>query len=172
MISKVMTLSQHAQYSDLESEAAEWNSTIIDFIIYTCAFSNVSKHIWWRKPISEAACPKLSGYLLPPVTISTPAPDSLINPSAHVPCSYTSLSKLHQAFLSYYLASLVFLTHACPFSFFVCLSVPFWTCLRPVADLCLISWQSNPGVRLLSHHSVLYMIVQETYFWKCTISLQ
>lgn len=84
-------------------------------------------------------CPKLSGYLLPPVTISTPAPDSLINPSAHVPCSYTSLFKLHQAFLSYYLASLVFLTHACPFSVFVCLSVPFWTCLRPVADLCLIS---------------------------------
>ncbi len=33
-----VTVSQHAQYQDPETEAAKWNSAIIDFIIYTCAF--------------------------------------------------------------------------------------------------------------------------------------
>lgn len=33
-----VTESQHAQYQDSETEAAIWNSAIISFIIYTCAF--------------------------------------------------------------------------------------------------------------------------------------
>lgn len=35
-----MRVSQHKQHQDTESEAAKWNSDIINFIIYTYAFSH------------------------------------------------------------------------------------------------------------------------------------
>ena len=34
-------VSQHAQYQEPETEATEWNSAIIYFTIYTCAFTTV-----------------------------------------------------------------------------------------------------------------------------------
>ncbi len=37
-----MTESQHEQYQDPETEAAKWNSAVIDFIIYSCAFTAMS----------------------------------------------------------------------------------------------------------------------------------
>lgn len=39
-----VTVSQHLQYlvNDLETEAATWNSGVIDLIIYTCALPDVS----------------------------------------------------------------------------------------------------------------------------------
>ncbi len=33
-----VTVSRQAQHQDPETEAAKWNSVIINFIIYTCAF--------------------------------------------------------------------------------------------------------------------------------------
>lgn len=33
-----VTVSQPAQYPDPETDAAKWNSVIINFTIYTCAF--------------------------------------------------------------------------------------------------------------------------------------
>ncbi len=39
-----MTVSQHAQYQDPETEAAEWNSAIIHFTIWTCDSQSV-KHV-------------------------------------------------------------------------------------------------------------------------------
>ncbi len=37
-----VTVSQHAQCLDPKTEAAKWNSPIINSIIYTCAFSIVT----------------------------------------------------------------------------------------------------------------------------------
>ncbi len=37
-----VTVSQHAQHQDPETEAAKWNSAVIHFIIYTCDFPTVS----------------------------------------------------------------------------------------------------------------------------------
>ncbi len=37
-----VTVSQHEQYQDPETEAAKWNSVIINFIIHTCAFLTVT----------------------------------------------------------------------------------------------------------------------------------
>lgn len=39
---QVMTVNQHAQYQDPKPEAANWNSDIIHYIIYTCAFLTVA----------------------------------------------------------------------------------------------------------------------------------
>ena len=39
-----VTVSQHTQYQDPETEAAKWNSAIVSFIIYTCAFPTVTCH--------------------------------------------------------------------------------------------------------------------------------
>ncbi len=36
-----VTVSQHTQYQDPETETAKWNSAVIHFIIYTCAFPTV-----------------------------------------------------------------------------------------------------------------------------------
>lgn len=36
-----VTVKQHAHYQDLETEAAEWNASINNFIIHTPAFPNV-----------------------------------------------------------------------------------------------------------------------------------
>lgn len=33
-----MTVSQHVQYQDHETEADKWNSAIIHFLFYACAF--------------------------------------------------------------------------------------------------------------------------------------
>lgn len=38
-----VTVSEHAGYKDLEIQAANWNSAIIDFMIYTCADCDMSK---------------------------------------------------------------------------------------------------------------------------------
>lgn len=40
-----VTASQHAQYQDPETEAAEWNWAIIHFTIDTCAFPTVTGNI-------------------------------------------------------------------------------------------------------------------------------
>ncbi len=37
-----VTASQHAQHQDPETEAAKWNSAIINLIIYTCAFPSAA----------------------------------------------------------------------------------------------------------------------------------
>ncbi len=37
-----VTVSQHEQYQNPETEAAKWNSAITHFIIYTCAFPTQS----------------------------------------------------------------------------------------------------------------------------------
>ena len=37
-----VTVSCHAQYQDPENEAAKWNSAVINYIIYICAFSTVT----------------------------------------------------------------------------------------------------------------------------------
>ncbi len=36
-----VSISQHAQHKDPDTEAAKWNSAIINFIIYICAFYTV-----------------------------------------------------------------------------------------------------------------------------------
>ncbi len=47
------TASQHAQYQDPETEAAKWNSAIIHFIIYTCAFLTVTcQNVSYKKTFS------------------------------------------------------------------------------------------------------------------------
>lgn len=42
MSQQVMTVSQHAQHQDPETEAAKWNSAIVHFITYTCDFPAVT----------------------------------------------------------------------------------------------------------------------------------
>jgi len=41
-----VTVSQHAQYQDRESEAAKWNSATTNFIIYLCALCDKVKMSW------------------------------------------------------------------------------------------------------------------------------
>ncbi len=40
-----VTVSQYARYKDPETEAAKWNSAVIHFIIYTCAYPAVTHQI-------------------------------------------------------------------------------------------------------------------------------
>lgn len=44
-LSPNVTVSQYAQYQDLETEAGKWNSGTINIIIHTCAFPTLSSPI-------------------------------------------------------------------------------------------------------------------------------
>ncbi len=66
-----MTVSQHAQYQDIDAEAAKWNSAIIHFIIYTCAFPTVTcqnvfcdKGPWYDPDVNGFSYIKSSSYCL------------------------------------------------------------------------------------------------------------
>ncbi len=54
-----VTVSQHEQYQDPETEAAKWNSAIIHFIIYTCAFPTVTV----KKPHRARLINQLGWYI-------------------------------------------------------------------------------------------------------------
>ncbi len=45
-----VTVRQHEQYHNPETEAATWNSAIIHFIIYTCTFPDMSC-LPWKTPM-------------------------------------------------------------------------------------------------------------------------
>lgn len=42
LMAQFYTVSQHAQCQEPETEAAKWNSAIVDFITYTCVFPTVT----------------------------------------------------------------------------------------------------------------------------------
>ncbi len=41
-----MTVSEHEQYQDPETEAAKWNSAMFRFVIYTCGFTVTCQNIF------------------------------------------------------------------------------------------------------------------------------
>ncbi len=48
-----VTVSQHAQYQDPETEAAKWNSAIINYIMCACAFpTETCQNVCWPTGIS------------------------------------------------------------------------------------------------------------------------
>ena len=58
-----MTVSQHAQYQDPETESDTWDSAIIHFIIYTCAFPSVNcQNVFWEKK-KAYSCAALKDFL-------------------------------------------------------------------------------------------------------------
>ena len=53
-----VTVSQRAQYQDPETEATKWNSAVINFIIYTCAFPAVTcQNVFLEKGFCCAVSP-------------------------------------------------------------------------------------------------------------------
>ncbi len=49
-----VTVNQHEQHQDSETEAAKWNSANINFIIYACAFPAVTcQNIFSEKGLGE-----------------------------------------------------------------------------------------------------------------------
>ncbi len=56
-----MLVWQWAQYQDPETEAAKWNSAIIHFIIYTCAYTVTHENVY---PV-EKVLPFFSYYCAP-----------------------------------------------------------------------------------------------------------